>query len=694
MSVSAPDAVRAMLGARSVAVVGASPRPGTFGERLVTEVLRSPARPKVSLVNPRYAEVAGHPCHGSLADLSAPVDLVLLGVPDAALDEQLQLAAARGDRSAVVFGAAWSPPAPGPTLRERLAQRAQAAGMALCGGGCMGFVDVTGGLRAIGYLENEDLPAGPVALVSHSGSAFSALLRSRRQIGWTLAVSSGQELVTTTADYLEHALDRTETKVVALLLETLREVPRLHEVLDRARDQDVPVVLLAVGGTPPASALVAAHSGALAGAEATWEALTERHGLLRVDDLDEMVDLLELLAAGRRATVRGVGSGVATLHDSGAERVLTADIAHRAGVPFATLSASTEQRLGALLDPGLEVANPLDVWGTGDDTRELFANCLTALADDPAVAAVALAVDLVEEYDGDDSYPLAALDAAGATSKPLVVLSHLISAVDPVWAQQLRAAGVPVLEGTRSGLHALGHLLALAEPWQRAAAPPLDEARRERWLARLGRGPLSAVESFALLRDYGVTTVNIAPASSRAEALLHAERVGYPVVLKTDEGVAHKSDVGGVVLGLTDAGQVVAAYDDLATRIGPRVLVCSSAAPGVEMALGVTHDPLLGPLVVVGAGGLLVEVLADRAVAVPPLDRARTTRLVDGLRVAALLGGVRGGPAADVDALVDAVCGVSVLAAELGSAVAAVDVNPLVVSPTGARAVDVLVLSS
>ncbi|HEY4315181.1 MAG TPA: CoA-binding protein, partial [Actinomycetes bacterium] len=165
---SAPDAVRAMLGARSVAVVGASPRPGTFGERLVTEVLRSSSRPKVSLVNPRYAEVAGHPCHGSLAELAESVDLVLLGVPDAALDEQLELAAARGDRSAVVFGAAWSPPAPGPTLRERLTQRAQAAGMALCGGGCMGFVDVTGGLRAIGYLEKEDLPAGPVALVSHS----------------------------------------------------------------------------------------------------------------------------------------------------------------------------------------------------------------------------------------------------------------------------------------------------------------------------------------------------------------------------------------------------------------------------------------------------------------------------------------------------------------------------------------------
>jgi len=693
--VGAPEQVRAMLGARSVAVVGASSRPGSFGERLVTEVLRSPARPRTYLVNPRYDEVAGRPCLGSLADLPEPVDLVLLGVPDAALDDQLALAAARGDRSAVVFGAAWSPPAGSqePTLRERLARRAQDAGMALCGGGCMGFVDVTEGLRAIGYLEREELPAGPVALVSHSGSAFSALLRSRRRLGWTLAVSSGQELVTTTADYVEHALDRAGTQAVALVLETVREADRLHAALDRARRQDVPVVLLAVGGTPAATSLVAAHSGALAGADATWEALTERHGLLRVDDLDEMADVLELLCAGRRATVRGPGTGIATVHDSGAERVLAADVAHRLGVPFAELAAGTRRRIGEWLDPGLEVVNPLDVWGTGAGTRELFARCLTALAEDPAVAAVALAVDLVEEYDGDESYPRAVLDAAAATGKPVVVLSHLSSAVDPVWAERLRAAGVPVLEGTRSGLRALGHLLALAEPPEPVSEPRVDVARRERWLGRLAGGALSTVESFALLRDYGIATVPVAVAASRAEALLQAGRLGYPVVLKTDEGVAHKSDVGGVVLGVTDEGRLVAAYDDLATRFGPKVLVCACAEPGVELALGMDHDPLLGPLVVVGAGGILVEVLGDRAVAVPPLDPRRAGRLLDRLRLRPLLDGVRGGAPADVAALVAAVCAVSTVAAELGSAVAALDVNPVVVSPSGAVAVDVLVVS-
>ena len=247
------------------------------------------------LVNPRYDEVQGLPCRPSLADVDGPVDLVLLAVGDDALEEQLTVAAERDDRSAVVFGSAWSPPGSGTSLRDRLTSIATGAGMALCGGGCMGFVDLTTGLRAIGYLERDVIPRGPVALVSHSGSAFSALLRSRRRIGWTSAVSSGQELVTTSADYVEHALDDPATGAVALVLETVREPQRLRAALDRAAAQDVPVVLLAVGGSSAAAELVTAHSGALAGADATWEALTEAHGLLRVQDLDEMTDVLELL---------------------------------------------------------------------------------------------------------------------------------------------------------------------------------------------------------------------------------------------------------------------------------------------------------------------------------------------------------------------------------------------------------------
>ena len=399
------SAVTAMLEARSVALVGASARPGSLGARMIAEMARSPSRPRTYLVNPRYKGIDGVPCLPDLAALPEPVDLALLAVPDRALEQELSAAARSRARSAVIFGSAVDPP--GRTgLRSRLAAIAADAGMALCGAGCMGFVNVARGLRAIGYVEPDPLPAGPVALVTHSGSVFSALLRTRRGFGFSLAVSSGQELVTTAADYARYALQLAETRVLALVLEAIRDAPGLRAVLADALAADVPVVLLSVGASPAGQALVSAHSGALAAADGAWEALAGAYGLHRVRDLAELADTLELFATGRRAAP---GTGIATVHDSGLERAHAADLAAELGVPFAALAPRTQTRLAAVLDPGLDPANPLDVWGTGRDTEPLFAECLSALAADPAVAAVALAVDLVPEFDGDESYPAAVL---------------------------------------------------------------------------------------------------------------------------------------------------------------------------------------------------------------------------------------------------------------------------------------------
>ena len=361
------DQMAALLEPRSIALVGASARAGSFGHRMVTEVGRSRPGLDVRLVNPRYGEIDGRPCLGSLADLDEPVDLVLLGVPDSALEEQLALAAKRGDRSAVIFGSVVGQAADGSSLRAAVSALAADAGMAVCGGGCMGFVNVARGVRAIGYVEADPLPAGPIALVSHSGSAFSALLRSHRRLGFALAVSSGQELVTTAADYLGYALDQPETGVVALLLETMRAPERLRAGLARAAEQGVPVIALTVGTSGPGAAMVAAHSGALAGADGAWEALFDAYDVLRVHDLDELADTLELFAAGRRP--RPGSGGIATVHDSGAERAMVVDLADQVGAAFSPLAEATIARLDELLDPGLIPANPLDVWGTGADTR-------------------------------------------------------------------------------------------------------------------------------------------------------------------------------------------------------------------------------------------------------------------------------------------------------------------------------------
>ncbi|MGO9163226.1 MAG: acetate--CoA ligase family protein [Streptosporangiaceae bacterium] len=717
-------ALTAMLEARSVAVVGASPRPGSFGERMIAEVTRSPAAPQVHLVNPRYDQIGERHCLPSLAVVPEPVDLVLLGVPDAMLEDQLALAAWHGARSAVIFGSAHEPPPTpgqsgeagrpaGPALRDRLAGIARDAGMAVCGAGCMGFVNVGHGLRAIGYIEPEPLPAGPVALVTHSGSVFSALLRNTRGIGFTVAVSSGQELVTAAPAYLEYALGLPQTRVLALVLEAIRDPDRLRQALARAAERDIPVVLLSAGHSASGRAMVAAHSGALAAGDGGWEALARGYGVHRVGDLAEMADTLELFAIGRRGRRPGSSGpgGIATVHDSGLQRAHIADLAEQLGVPYAPISADTRARLADLLDPGLEPANPLDVWGTGAGTRGLFAGALGALADDDAVAAVALAIDLVAELDGDDSYPLAVLDAAAATAKPVAVLANLASVIDQDQAARLRAAGVPVLEGTRSGLLALRHLVSHAsrgpaDPSRRAGPGAgaragaaesggglsgAAAARRERAIALLAAGQASGAPLLGLLRDYGIAATRACQAADPGAVLAAADEIGYPVVLKTDEpGIAHKSDVGGVAIGLGDAAALAAAYADMCGRLGPRVLVCQTAPHGTELALGIARDPALGPLLVIGAGGVLVELLADRVVALPPVDAAAAGRLLGELRASALLAGARGAPPADLPAVAAAVAALSGLAADLGDHLEALDINPLICGPSGAVAADAL----
>ena len=689
---SASSAVTAMLEARSVALVGASARPDSLGARMIDQLARSPSRPRTYLVNPRYPDIGGTPCLPSLAELPEPVDLALLAVPDAALEDQLALAARTKVRSAVIFGNAFD--ADGATgLRGRLAAIATDAGLALCGAGCMGFVNVARGLRAVGYLEPDPVPAGPVALITHSGSVFSAMLRARRGFGFSVVVSSGQELVTTAAAYARYALRLDETRVLALVLEAIRDPAGLRAVLAAALTKDVPVVLLSVGLSPAGANLVSAHSGALAAGDGAWEALAGAYGLHRVGDLAELADTLELFSVGQhgagRRCRRGT-KGIATVHDSGLERAHVADLAAELNVPFAPLSPATARRLANTIDPGHQPGNPLDVWATGRDTEPLFAECLAALAADPQVAAVALAVDLVPELDGDEAYTRAVLNAAANTAKPVAVLAGLPAAIDSAAAHQLRASGVPVLEGTRTGLLALRHLLEHAD---RPEPPPpaTPGPRRERWAPVLAAGPPGTAVLFDLLRDYGIPAVRALAAGTRAGALAAAAEIGYPVVLKTDEpAIAHKSDAGGVRLGLAGPEAAGAAYDDLAARLGPRVLVCQTAAPGTELALGLVRDAALGPLLIVGAGGVLIEIFSERSVVLPPVTRSSARVVVARLRLAAVLAGARGQPPADLDAIADAIAGLSELAADLGDLLAALDINPLICGPCGAVAADVL----
>jgi acyl-CoA synthetase (NDP forming) len=683
-----------MLEARSVAVVGASAREGSVGNQSVVELLEGRFDGRILPVNPKYDEILGLPCVASVAEIAEPVDLVILAVSNALLEDQLRLAAEADAGSAVIFASGYEEPRDGvPPLTERLASIARAHGMAVCGGNCMGFANLERRVRALGFYEPKDAPVGGVTFLSHSGSAFSAMIHNDRALGLNLAVSAGQEFVTTVADYLRYALGLESTKAVGLFIETVRDPDGFRSALALANERDIPVVALKVGREERTRELVAAHSGALAGEDGAYEALFDSYGVSRVESLDEMADTLALFAAGRRA---GPG-GLASVHDSGGERALLVDAAAAVGVPFAEISTETAKRMEALLDPGLPPVNPLDFWGTGRDSHEIITGCVRALLEDPAVAALAFSVDLTSEEHPEMGYIAIARDTFPETEKPFAMLSNFSSGIDRSDAKLLDGDGIPVLEGTLTGLAAFKHLFAYRD--FRARAPitgssPVGDDVRERWVARLSNGePFDELEGLALLADYGIPVVEGVRADTLEDTIAAAERLGFPVAVKTAiPGVQHKSDVGGVRLGIDDPPSAEDAYAYLERRLGPQVTVASMAPPGVEIALGIVRDPQFGPLVLVGAGGVLVEVLQDRRLAMPRLDELRARSMVDRLMIRPLLDGVRGQPAADVDALTRAIVALSWLAHGLGEHLEALDANPVICGPAGCVAVDALVM--
>ena len=665
-----------LLAPRSLALVGASARLDTPGNDMVRMARIAGYDGRIYPINPNYDSIEGLRCYPSLDALPETVDHAVLSVANHRLEAALDDAIRHGAKAATIFASGVLVPDDDPPLARRIGEKARAADMALCGGNCMGFYNLTAGLRVAGFPSAADMKPGGIAFIAQSGSAFGALAHNDRRLKFNLVVSSGGEWATTAADYLDWALAQDSTRVIALFLESVRDPEGFVAGLAKAAERRIPVVVLKIGRTEAAAAMAISHTGAVAGNDAAYEAVFQRYGVIRVTTLDEMAATLLVLSHPKP-----LGSGtLAAMHDSGGEREMVADIASDIGVPYAEISEATRTTLAKNLDPGLDPVNPLDAWGTGADYQNQFEACMRALLDDPASAMGVLFVDVRDEYYLSAGYAAAMRRVAERCSKPLCIATNYSMVLHEKLALEMTEAGIPVLDGTREALLAVRHAFEFRDFRLAPAVPVAAKPRSEK-------------DALELLADYGIRTTVRQVVGSCDAAVRAADAMGYPVVLKTAEPhIAHKTEVGGVYLNLRDAVAVAAAYDNTAARLGPLVAIECMAPSGIEIAIGAINDPQFGPYVMVAAGGVLIELLADRAVALAPIDAATARRLIEGLKVHRLLAGWRGAPPADIDALAECMARVSLLAAEHRDNIAEIDVNPVIVHAEGCVAVDALIV--
>jgi len=692
----APHRLAPLLAPQSVALIGASRKRNTVGNDMIRNLIPSGYAGAVYPINPSYDSIYGYACFPSITSMPGPVDLAVVSVPNRVLESVVREAIAAGARALVIFASAEldGEESVSVKLRDRVAAMARDAGVPICGANCMGFFNPVHPLRAFSAYHPEPIEVGGISYIAQSGSLLQALLFNDERLKFNLAVSTGQELVTTVADYMDYALEQPSTTAIALVLEMVRDPAGFIEALKKARLRDIPVIVLKLGRTAAGAHFALSHTGAIAGDAEVYEALFRHYGVISVRDLNELAATAILLSSPRRAAP----GGLAAVLDSGGERELIVDVASDHGVPFARISDATTQALKDTLDSGLQPVNPVDAWGTGKDFEQVFEKCLTALMADPDTGLGMFVADLSEELDLHAGYVDVCQAVVRATDKPLVVMTNYSAWSHRKHAVRLSRSGIPVLDGTISSLRAVRHAFDYRDFQARKPSAPTDRVENPRapyWRELLAarQDALLEDEGYALLSDYGIRVPPHRVVNDREAARSAARALGFPLVAKTAEpGILHKSDVGGVILKLQDEEAVVRAYDQLAERLGPRVLLCGMAEGSVEMAFGLVSDAQFGSFVMIAFGGLWIEILKDSQLAMAPVDADAARRRIAELKMAKVLDGVRGAPPCDMQALIDTYVRIGELAVDLGPYIAEMDINPVLVGPGGVVAVDSLVV--
>jgi acetate---CoA ligase (ADP-forming) len=706
-----PD-LRPLLAPRSIAIVGASAT-NPYASRLIENLGDGGFGGPVYLVNPRQASLFGLPCHPSIEALPETPDLAILVVPQRAVLEVLDACGRRGIPAALIISAGFGEAGEsGRRAQLDIRRIAQAHGMVVCGPNCLGIANARAPAMMHSYTRLP-VPPGNLALVSQSGAmAFASVLSpaADRGVGFAVVVSSGNEAVVDTADYVGHFVDDPEVGVIASLLEGLRagRGRAFMEAAARAADAGKPILVCKVGRSDVGSRQVVSHTGSMTGSDAVYDAAFAQAGVIRVSDPD---DLFEVASAFSRCA-EPRGEGIAILSTSGGLGVVLADKCGVHGLRLPPLSTETAQRLaqGDLFLVVGDLGNPLDIRGQGaqhlPELLELFIrdpryHLITVALGLPAVGerAVKIARDLV--------------DTAARTDKPLIVL-WMGTRLDPAGRptdldgfRLLERSRVPVFASPDKCFKALRAMVDYHRFRRRRAERPatpaldgVDVVAARRFLADR-QGTLDEADARTLLACCGIPGPRERLVSDADEAARAAKDIGYPVAVKVvSADLPHKTEAGAVKLDVADETALRRACADALDAVARRhpgacvrgLLVQEMVGDGREMVVGASRDPQFGPVVTCGLGGVFVEVLRDVQRRIPPIDAAEARSMIAGLAGVATLGAFRGRSAADVDAAVDVIRRIGQLALDLEDRIAEVEINPLMVTPSGALAVDALVV--
>jgi acetate---CoA ligase (ADP-forming) len=719
-----PERLRAFFAPRSIALVGASDNSG-WARFIVASCATAGFAGPLTAVHPRATGAFGLPVVPSLRDLTEPAELAFILTPVQAVEGVLDDMAAAGIPNAVVLASGYREVGEaGRTLEDALLDRAMANGITMLGPNCLGFVNPHRRAAPYALALPPPLIAGPVGVALQSGALASVVLAFAKAhaIGLSLLTSMGNEAMMTTADVLDYLVEDEATRVICLFLEEIGDPAGFARVAEKADRAGKPIVALKVGSSPAGQQAALAHTGSVAGDDAVVDAVLRQLNVIRVTSLEEL--LTTGAALGYSRWPRGRRMGVLTL--SGGACDIIADAASARGVAIPDFSAGTEAAIAALLPPFASPHNPLDVTGFGvlanlsgkKGPLTAVDHALDIAVQDPNLDFVLFSGVTLPEGRPPDEDTARTLETRvdwlamrmDSAPIPIIPVGSTCVNLSDYGRELLRKHGITFLGGLDLAMTALGHALRWLENRGRVRAPvprritapgrAADAAAAGPW----SEGPWSEVRARRLLAEAGVPVVPGGLADSADEAVEIAFRVGLPVALKICSAqITHKSDIGGVVLGLGSEAEVRAGYEKVRAA-GSRfqavpeasvdgVLVTPMRTGGTELLAGVTVDPAFGPVLAVGLGGIWVEVLNDTSLRLLPVDAAEVRRMLGELRGLPLLEGARGTAPASLDAVAGAIAALGEAALALDGSLRALEVNPLWVNGDQVEALDVLVIT-